>query len=214
MMILRCRMHLRGPRRFAWRRPEVAAMSHMHHPRTVAHKILAFVLLGLAIVFLSGPVIAVVAILFSVAFAIVSPLLPFALIGFLVWLPFRLLKVGKTAAWSDVHYKAGVICKTAFAGPVQTAAGVCKQAVSRSHECAERARLTAYNLGAFFCEVICGAAVGALFGYLVTYDPEAKHVAEDPIIIAAMAGALLGIGVGLSRFQGCHTEPAQVLADR
>src|SRR5207253_7927805 len=65
-------------------------------------KIAYLALIGFLAILLTGPIIAVFSALFSLVVAILSVLVPFALIGVLIWLPWRLCAKGRSAALEDM----------------------------------------------------------------------------------------------------------------
>jgi hypothetical protein len=199
MMRFHTRMHCRN--RNAWFRPEGGEMRNDRGPGCFVRKVFWLAALGFGVLFLSGPVIAIVCALLAVVLSIASTLFPFVIIGLVVWLPFRAMFKGKQPEWSDVHERAGKVWKAAFVMPVNTATDVCRGAVTRFQGAGERIKSGAQSLGAFFVEVISGAAVGALFGLIASLE----HPRKEYLIYAGSAGAVMGIGVGLSRFRAWQT---------
>jgi hypothetical protein len=177
-------------------------MRYARGPGCFIRKLFWLAALGFGVLFLSGPVIGIVCVVLAVVLSIASTLFPFVIIGLLVWLPFRAIFRGKQVAWSDVHHGAGKVWKATFLVPVSTANDVCRGAVTRFHGAGERIKTGAQSLGAFFVEVISGAAVGALFGLIASLE----HPRKDYILYAGSAGAVMGIGVGLSRFRAWRVE--------
>jgi hypothetical protein len=165
-------------------------------------KVFCLAAIGFGVIVLSGPVIAIVSVFLGIVLSIASVLFPFVLIGLVVGLPLRAIFGDKKTNWSDVQKRAGVVWRGSFVLPVRTANGVCRGAVTRFYGAGERIRSGAQSLGAFFIEVLCGAAVGTLFGLIASLE----HPREDYLIYAGSAGAVLGIGVGLSRFRAWRAE--------
>jgi hypothetical protein len=199
---IRCR------RRNAWFRPEVDQMRHARGPGCFIRKVFWFAALGFGVLFLSGPVIGIVCSILAVVLAIASVLFPFVIVGLIVGLPVRAILRGKQVAWSDVHQGAEKVWKTAFVAPVATASDVCRGAVTRFHGAGDRIKTGAQSLGAFFVEVISGAAVGTLLGLIAS--PSLEHPRPDYLVYAGSAGAVMGFGVGLSRFRSWQTEEVVV----
>lgn len=183
-------------------------MRHAHGPGCLVRKVLWFAALGFGVLFLSGPVIGIVLALLAVVLSIASTLFPFVIIGLLVWLPFRALSKGKQPNWSELRENAGKVWKASFVMPVHTATDVCRGAVTRFQGAGDRIRSGAQSLGAFFVEVISGAAVGALFGLIASLE----HPRKEYLLYAGSAGAVMGIGVGLSRFRAW--QGAEPVVDR
>lgn len=172
-------------------------MRHLRSPDGFFRKVFWLAALGFGVLFLSGPVIGIVCGILAVVLAVASTLFPFVIVGLIVWLPCRALFKGKPPSWSDVHVNAGKVWKASFVMPVHTATDVCRGAVTRFHGAGDRIKSGAQSLGAFFVEVISGAAVGALFGLIASLE----HPRKEYILYAGSAGAVMGIGVGLSRFR-------------
>jgi hypothetical protein len=171
-------------------------------PGSFVRKVFWLAALGFGVLFLSGPVIAIVSLVLGLFLSIASVLFPFVLLGLIFWLPIRAIAGGKNVSWTDVQSRATTIWRRSFVVPVRTANGVCRGAVTRFHGAGERIRSGAQSLGAFFVEVFCGAAVGALFGLIACLD----HPRPEYLTYAGSAGAVLGIGVGLSRFRAWRSE--------
>src|SRR5258707_15204365 len=93
-------------RRNAWFRPEVDEMRYVPGPGCFLRKVFWLAALGFGVLFLSGPVIAIVSVVLMVVLSIASTLLPLVIVGLIVWLPFRASLKGKQVAWSDVHHAA------------------------------------------------------------------------------------------------------------
>src|SRR5438132_1040869 len=88
-------------------------MESLHSTADMIRKVALFTLVGFLAVFLIGPVLTVLGLV-----------LPFALVGFLVWLPFRLLVQKREINWSGLPQKAGQILRTVLSIPVRIVATV------------------------------------------------------------------------------------------
>ena len=73
-------------------------MPPYNHPVSGLRQILFLALLGVGVVFLSGPVIAVASVVLSLVLVFGLLVLAFAVIGFLVWAPVYFLFAGRQAA--------------------------------------------------------------------------------------------------------------------
>jgi hypothetical protein len=78
-------------------------MNPQSAPLDVLRKIALLALLGFGVITLSGPLLAV----FSVVFSLAAVILVFALVGLLVWFLFRTLYIGHRAAWQGVRELGG-----------------------------------------------------------------------------------------------------------
>jgi hypothetical protein len=161
-----------------------------------------FALIGFAVLFLSAPIIALVSAVISLVLVVVSFVLPFALIGFLVWLPLRGFRNGAGAAWKDLRAGSEVIhgtiqsasrLATSMTGKVvQTGNGL----ISAAHE-------KAHFVGIVLLEILSGTLVGVLFGSILQFH----HPIEwEPVALCGAIGATLGTLVAISRarFYGRH----------
>jgi hypothetical protein len=199
---MRCR------RRNVWFRPEVDEMRYVRGPGCFIRKVFWLAALGFGVLILSGPVIAIVSIVLTVVLSIATTLFPLVIVGLIFGLPIRALFKGRQASWSDVHQGADKVWRATFVVPVHTASDICRGAVTRFNGAGERIKTGAQILGAFFVEVISGAAVGVLFGLIASLE----HPRRDYLLYAGSAGAVMGIGVGLSRFRAWQAH--EVIVDR
>ena len=69
-------------------------MNATHSISALVRQFVFLAVIGAAFLFLIGPAIVVVAFVFSIVLMVVSFVLPFALIGVLVWVPLRLMRDG------------------------------------------------------------------------------------------------------------------------
>jgi hypothetical protein len=164
--------------------------------------------MGLLAMILAGPVIGVVSALFAVFCVVLSLILSvfslvftFALIGFCIWLPIRLLCGGKTPAWKDIGVKARHLCLSLWcllcwywthvwkcAGWVRTHGREYWQPVWTGM------RRWAWIISSVLVEAASGALVGGMLAWV------ANNQAITPALgLGAGLGALLGIFVALLR---------------
>src|SRR5713226_3279426 len=85
-------------------------MERLQSTADIVRKVALLTLLGVLVVFLIGPVLTVVGVI-----------LPFALVGFLVWLPFRLFVQRKEVNWSGLPVKAGRLVRSVLTLPLRLA---------------------------------------------------------------------------------------------
>jgi hypothetical protein len=151
-------------------------------------KLILWAFLGFMAILFVGPVIAAVA-----------TLLPFALLGFCIWLPVHLFHNGRRSrAWPYVERARQRCVRTAEAvgaASVSLVRDRCQAGVS--------IRSVVRRLGAFLVETLSGAGVGALLVLLA----EPEHVPPGPlVVVGALVGGLVGVLVALSRLRA--TQPA------
>jgi hypothetical protein len=164
-------------------------------------KLVWFTVLGFATVILIGPVLAVL-----------GTVLPFALVGALVWLAYkgvrRLAGRGREKpALPEVLQEAGRGARRAFAQGIQKCSGWAPAV--RRWPPAARCRLRAAggwvaargrSAGRRLLEILCGALVGALVSWLIT------GAVDDYTALGALVGAALGFVAG-----GSKPQPAREL---
>src|SRR6516165_1167826 len=92
------------------------AMNKVESAGQILRKVIIFTLVGFLVVVLSGPLLTVLGVL-----------LPFALVGFLVWLPFQGFRLWRQGGWPSVRHAVGRAGRTVIAVPFwlisQVAAG-------------------------------------------------------------------------------------------
>src|SRR5689334_21591119 len=88
-------------------------MESLHSTADIVRKVALLTVVGFLVVFLIGP-----------ALTLIGVVLPFALVGFLVWLPFRLLVQKRQINWSGVPRRAGEAVRTVLSLPLRLVAFV------------------------------------------------------------------------------------------
>src|SRR5437660_7669120 len=83
-------------------------MESLQSTADIVRKIALFTVVGFLAVFLIGPVL-----------TLVGVILPFALVGFLIWLPFRLLVQRREIHWRGLPEQAGRTLRTILSIPVR-----------------------------------------------------------------------------------------------
>jgi hypothetical protein len=131
-------------------------------------------LLGFLIVFLIGPVL-----------TLLGVILPFALVGFLVWLPFRLFVQKREVNWSGLPRRTGEVIRTVLTFPFR-AGGLILSAVTGL------LRLAFALIGYGFRILIPAVAGAFLFAVLGAIGGVTHEDAEFRIPAAALIGASLG----------------------
>jgi hypothetical protein len=164
-----------------------------------------FALIGFAVLFLSAPIIALVSAVISLVLVVVSFVLPFALIGFLVWLPLRGFRNGASAAWKDL--RAGT---EAVHGTIQSAsrltASMTGKVVRAGNVLVSTAQEKAQFVGIMLLEILSGTMVGVLFGFIWQFR---QPIECEPIAICGAIGATLGTLVAVSRARLYGRQAAQ-----
>lgn len=158
----------------------------------VLRKVLFLALFGFLAVILAGPVIAVCSVLLSVLLTAGLVLLPFVLIGFVVWLPFQALVLGRRIEWRRV----GASVQALYTGLFSVVGGVFGSGFRLVKGVARRIGTAVLFLMSVALDVLGGALVGAVLGALggLWHDD-----APGRIPMGALVGAAVGFIVALTR---------------
>jgi hypothetical protein len=151
--------------------------------------------MGFAALTLSGPILAIL----SVALSLGVVVLAFAALGFIIWLPFRILAVGHQVAMEnmrDVGHGLGragrqMVRVASFPARMlgRLVAGVFHLAIATV--------VKAFSAARFLSEVAVVAAAGALVGALVgVTNGTPGHDLDVVIATNAIAGGVIGALVG------------------
>jgi hypothetical protein len=161
-------------------------------------RLLFYAIIGFLVIFLSGPVIGILAALFSVALAVVGLILPFVLLGLLIWLPLRWISRRPTPRWAEAGRTTGRFCRGVMHVPLHAsyrAASVCRAT-------GERVSRTGRFIATVVTEVVCGALVGGLLGYLSGFRPQGPPY--PTVVLAMTLGGLLGVLLAVCRCRSEH----------
>ena len=156
-------------------------MESLYSTADIVRKVGLLTLLGFLIVFLIGPVLTVVGII-----------LPFALIGFLVWLPFRLFVQRKEVNWSGLPRRAGQAIRTVLTIPLRLGGFIISAVIGLL-------RLVGSAIGLALRITIPALAGAVLFALLGTIGGVTHQDAEFRIPAAALIGAGIGALYGVFR---------------
>jgi hypothetical protein len=141
----------------------------------IVRKVALMTLIGFLAVILAGPILTVIGVL-----------LPFALIGFLVWAPVKLLVVAKNGGWPAVRATTHRVAHGVLAVPVWTiyhlGAGL-KYVV-----------LSVFGLIGFLGGIILPTIAGAFLGAVLGLVGGMNHNDAD---VRIPAGAVIGGSIGL-----------------
>jgi hypothetical protein len=166
-------------------------MERLHSTTEIIRKVALLTLLGFLVVFLTGPVLTVLGVI-----------LPFALVGLLVWLPFRLFVQRRAINWSSLPGKAGQVLREVLAIPVQIVGFVFTAIAALL-----RLVVGAIGLG---LRILLPAVAGALlFGVLGAIGGATHQDAEFRIPAAILIGA--GLGALYGAFKTRKVEKVIVL---
>jgi len=162
-----------------------------HSATAVMRRVGFFALLGFGVLILSGPIVAVVSVVASFALVVLG----FALVGFVVWLPFFMLGHGPRAAGEKVRDVAVVVgrgcgwfCRTAgrvVAFPPRAGARLWAATKHGAWFAARKSVTTVRVLGEVGLVTAFGAGVGALVG--LTRGSQMEHA----VPINALAGGAI-----------------------
>jgi hypothetical protein len=175
-------------------------MESLHSTANLVRKVALLTLVGFLVVFLIGPVLTVLGVI-----------LPFALVGFLVWLPFRLFVQRRQVDWSGLPEKAGRAIRSVLTFPIRVGAYVLSAAIGLL-------RLVGGVIGLTLRILIPALAGAVLFALLGAVGGMTHQDAEFRIPAAALIGAGIGALYGAFRTREVKRvivlRPAPVTADR
>jgi hypothetical protein len=189
-------------------------MRNSHCPSHILGKLFYFALIGFIVLLLAGPVIALLSVALSMALAILSfaiavlaILLPFAVLGFLIWAPLQAAFSDKPVEWR----KLGRMCK----GILDLVLSMPRRAWSimtySSRTAHDKLSGLSGNVGIVLFETFCGAVVGFMLGVMVGKMSAPPH--DEMIGPGALIGAVLGALVGVSRISTRRSEIKSQTAD-
>ncbi len=159
-------------------------------------------LLGFAAIMLTGPVIALMALAFSIVVGFFSVLLPFAVMGLILWLPIRAVTDSPSEAWREASEAVQKVWRNVLEPPYLWFRRFFAWIKTSSNS----TRTFSMQIGGILLETICGAAVGAMIGVAAEMG---KETIETDAALCAAVGAAIGLFVGFSRIQ----RNAAVLAE-
>ena len=162
------------------------------------HQICVLAMVGFAVIFLSGPVIGLLSVILTVVVSTFAILLPLAIIGFLIWLPIRMLTSGKQIALSEALATTRSVCGGIFSRSMSACRYVTFGAASGLRNLWQRTQFYPRAIAGLLLEVVSGAAVGAVLGGALGMRQETY---ETSIPMGMLAGAILGVVIGASRFR-------------
>jgi hypothetical protein len=156
-------------------RPGGVPMENVPSTAILLRKVALWTLIGVGVIFLSGPVL-----------TIIGVILPFALVGALVWLVIRAIIAGPRAVGRTIRTVGGGALRVVAAGPRWAG-----RQLGRSARFLGVAALTSVAfLGRLLFPTLAGAILGAVLGVI-------GGIQHDDADVRVPAGAVIGAGVGL-----------------
>jgi hypothetical protein len=144
-------------------------------PLAVLGKLCLFTLMGFAAVVLSGPLISLATVTLSLLFVGLFLLLPFAFIGLLMWLPYRLMCHYRDKDWSNARRVLDEAGQQAYS--LVTAATEVLSGALIGGFLASQLRAEHFNADG---AIVVGGVIGALLGLLVASWNHATLAARCP----------------------------------
>lgn len=176
-------------------------MQEIHPPGGAFRKLAFLIIIGFAVVFLSGPIAAVLSVVLSFA----AVLFVFGLIGFLVWLPFRMLLVGRQATFDHVRGMATAAGRdfghvgrrfgTVAAFPIRVVTGILAAALAVTWFAGKTVFTTARFVTGMAFLAIFGAILGAICGVVLSGGQHQD--VEAAVVMNAVVGAGLAVLSGV-----------------
>jgi hypothetical protein len=161
--------------------PQINALCHLGR----------LIVIGFMTMVLIGPVLGVLAALLWLIVTLLSIFLPFAVIGFLVWLPYRLLS-GRGSAVNETKLFVKGTFQALVAAPVRLLLwlpALARMGLQKTWSAGRR-------VGGILLETGCGAMLGGGLGWLT-----AAHFSTRErvfyVLGGVLAGAVFGLLVGL-----------------
>lgn len=191
-------------------------MNEIHSSGGVFRKLALLVLIGFAVVFLSGPILAVLSMVLSFAavFAV------FAMIGFLVWFPFRMLLVGRQAALADVQQltaaagrdfgRVGRAAARVLTVPARIVTAILGTALQVSWFAGKTAFSTVRFVTGMAFLALFGAVLGALCGLAMT---NGHQDAQSVMVMNTLVGAGLAVAAGIVLALPRRSQPVSPAAN-
>jgi hypothetical protein len=186
-----------------------------HTATEVLRKIGLLALIGFGAITLSGPILAVLSVVLSLGTVVAG----FALVGFLIWLPFRLVTGGAQstmAAIQDANRDLGHIVRRA-AGmlwalasfPFRLTGAILLGGIYVVARVLHVTAATVAIVGGISLAALTGAAAGVGMGILTATTPGEMEAA---IPVNALAGGLIGAATGIIMTVRERRRPATLSA--
>jgi hypothetical protein len=150
-------------------------MERVQEAVPIIRKAALITLIGFLVIMLAGPVL-----------SLLGVLLPFALVGLLVWIPFRLFVIGRQGGWTAVRQTTGRVLRTALAVPGRI--------VARVLRAAGWVLGLVFGLIGFVLRLALPTVAGVILGGALGVIGGIEH---NDVVFRAPAGALIGGGIGL-----------------
>jgi len=128
---------------------------------------------------------------------IFAALLPFVLIGFLIWGGYQVVSKTPASAWHNIRQAGEEVAKVMVVTPFRMCRGACVGTANLAKAVVQRSWYALGVIGRILLDAICGGAVGALLGSITMSDNAQESVRI--IVIATVLGALTGAVVRVSQ---------------
>jgi hypothetical protein len=157
----------------------------------VFHRIGFLAMLGFLSLLLIGPFLALVSVCLSLIVVGFALLIPFAMIGLLVWVPFHTLCRGQRIPWEKVRETTKGLVHALIVVPFTVGVHFCSGTLRFGQATADKV----YRVAGIALEMLSGALLGALLMAIAAHDaPDAAFQIVMAALIGAVIGALVGTG--------------------
>jgi hypothetical protein len=152
---------------------------------------------GFLALLLIGPAVALVSALLAVVVSILAVMLPFVVVGFMVWGGYQIVSHTPRSAWNNIRQAGKDLAKVMLVTPFKVCKGACIGTVNVAKATVRRSWYALGVIGRILLDAVCGGAVGALLGSITLSDNPQESVRI--IIIATVLGALTGAVIRVSQ---------------
>jgi hypothetical protein len=162
----------------------------------IMSKLFYLALLGFVAIILVGPVLGIIAAIISVAFSVIATILPFALLGLLIWVIISFFTNGHRKTWHEIRHASESTYRSTLKRPMVHCARACRGTWHAGHAVWSRFRPGERCRKAQHVCAETAAACAETAAATVSTVRRGTHRAVE-VAIEVLSGALIGTLVGL-----------------